>query len=135
MKQKIYLKTFHYSVLYFESKYSTLLIKLYIKHSDNGIMSELVYYNKQIFLKLLPLRYFPQNGVLICRSTEYTLSARKALLDNLKHKFTPVILVHCSYYTFICIPLLFVREKPQIPNYQYLIIVFHTYRITFYTER
>ena len=69
MKQKLYLKTLHYSVLYFESKYSTLFIKLYIKHSDNGIMSELVYYNKQIFPKLLPLRYFPQNGVLICRST------------------------------------------------------------------
>lgn len=51
-------------------------MKLYIKHSDNEIMSELVCYNKQIFFKLLPLRYFPQNGVLIYRSTEYTLSAR-----------------------------------------------------------
>ena len=76
MKQKIYLKMLHYALLYFESKYFVLLIKLYIKHSDNEIMSELVCYNKQIFLKRLPLRYFPQNGVLICRSTEYTLSAR-----------------------------------------------------------
>lgn len=134
MRQKIYLQTLHYSVLYFESKYSTLFIKLYTKHSDNGIMSELVYYNKQIFLKLLPLRYFPQNGVLICRSTSIHFLQGEALLDNLKHKFTPVILFHCSYYTFICIPLLFVREKPQIPNYQYLIIVFHTYGITFYTK-
>lgn len=76
MKQKIYPKMLHYFVLYFESKYSILFMKLYIKHSDNEIMSELVCYNKQIFFKLLPLRYFPQNGVLIYRSTEYTLSAR-----------------------------------------------------------
>lgn len=133
MKQKNLSKMLHCFVLHFGN---ILYFSLnYIKHSDNEIMeAELVCYNKQIFLKLLPLRYFPQNGVTYLQKYQVYTFCKNSTLSN-KPKFTPVILIHCSYYTFICIPLLFLQRKTTNSKLIISILLFFTLtKIIFYTK-